>query len=117
MGNTNSKNYRTMSLIKFRTNPTHTNSFDSLFNDFFEGEFFPRSFGHKGTMPAANIKETENGFHVELAVPGMEKKDFNIEINEDLLTIRSEKKNEKEEKGDKYTKREFNYASFVRSSG
>lgn len=105
-----------MSLIKFRTNPTQATSFDSFFNDFFEGEFFPKSMNYKnGSLPAANIRETETGFHVELAAPGMKKKDFNIELNDDLLTIRTEKKEEKEEKDGKYTKREFNYSSFVRS--
>jgi len=112
----NNPNLKIMSLIKFRTNPAQTTSFDSFFNDFFEGEFFPKSLNYKGgSLPAANIRETETGFHVELAAPGMKKKDFNIELNEDLLTIRTEKKEENEEKDGKYTKREFNYSSFVRS--
>jgi len=105
-----------MSLIKFRTNPAQAANFDSFFNDFFEGEFFPKSLNSKGgSLPAANIRETEKGFHVELAAPGMKKKDFNVELNDDLLTIRTEKQDEKEEKDGKYTKREFNYSSFVRS--
>lgn len=105
-----------MSLIKFKTHDSSVNPFDTLFNDFFEGEFLPgrrnRAFG---SMPAANIKETEKSFHVELASPGMNKEDFKIEVDEDLLTIRSEKESEKEENTTRYTKREFNYTSFVRS--
>jgi len=105
-----------MSLIKFRTSDSSVNPFDTLFNDFFEGEFLPgrrnRAFG---SMPAANIKETDKSYHVELASPGMNKEDFKIEVDEDLLTIRSEKESEKEETSSRYTKREFNFTSFVRS--
>jgi len=105
-----------MSLIKVRTNDSAANPFENLFNDFFEGEFLPqrknRSFG---SMPAANVKETEKAYHVELASPGMKKEDFKIELDEDLLTIRSEKEVQKEEKDTRFTKREFNYTSFVRS--
>lgn len=105
-----------MSLIKLKTNDSSVNPFDTIFNDFFEGEFLPgrrnRSFG---SMPAANIKETEKNYHIELASPGMNKEDFKIEVDEDLLTIRSEKESDKEENSSRYTKREFNYTSFVRS--
>lgn len=105
-----------MSLIKFKSHPTQNHSFNSFFNDFFEGEFIPKNTGFKnGSVPAANIKETNDGFYVELAAPGMDKGDFNIELNEDLLSIRSEKSSSKDEETSKYTKKEFSYASFVRS--
>jgi HSP20 family protein len=105
-----------MSLVKFNTRPRFRTGFDDLFNDFFEGEFFPKTIASKmGTVPSANIIESKNGFKVELAAPGMSKEDFHVEIDDDLLSIRSEKKDEKEETGDRYTKREFNYSSFVRS--
>ena len=105
-----------MSLIKFRTNDPVLSPFENVFNDFFEGEFLPsRRNRNFGSLPAANIKETEGSFLVELASPGMTKEDFKIELDEDLLTIRSEKETEKEEKDTRYTKREFNFTSFVRS--
>lgn len=105
-----------MSLIKLRTNDPVISPFENMFNDFFEGEFLPnRRNRNSGSMPAANIKETEKSFLVELASPGMTKEDFKIELDEDLLTIRSERETEKEEKEIRYTKREFNYTSFVRS--
>lgn len=106
-----------MSLVKVRTNDaTQANPFQNLFNDFFEGEFLPgRPVMRSGSTPAANIQETEKAYHIELASPGMTKKDFKIEVDEDLLTIRSEKESKKEEEGTRYTKREFNYTSFVRS--
>lgn len=103
-----------MSLIKFNSakNPY---GLDTFFNDFFEGEFFPNDRTNSGSLPAANIRETDTAFHVELAAPGMKKDDFKIELSDDLLSIRTEKKSETEEKDGKYTKREFNYTSFVRS--
>lgn len=107
-----------MSLIKVKSNDpmAAANPFQNLFNDFFEGEFLPsRPSMRSGSTPAANIQETENAYHVELASPGMSKDDFKIEVDEDLLTIRSEKETEKEEEGTRFTKREFNYTSFVRS--
>jgi HSP20 family protein len=53
---------------------------------------------------------------VEMAAPGMKKDDFQIELDNNVLTIRSESKNEKEEKdGEIYTRREFSYRSFQRS--
>jgi len=104
-----------MSLIKFSPNSPLMRPLDSFFNDFFEGEFFPARSMQNASVPAANIKETEKAYHVELAAPGMRKDDFKVELNDDLLSIRAEHKEEKEEKQERYTKREFNYTSFVRS--
>jgi HSP20 family protein len=68
------------------------------------------------TLPAVNIKETEDHFTVEVAAPGMKKEDFSIELDNNLLTISSEKTDEREQKdGERYTKREFSYQSFQRS--
>jgi len=66
-------------------------------------------------MPAVNIREDEKNYNLELAVPGMEKKDLKIDINEDVLTISSETKNETEENKDGYKRKEFSYSSFCRS--
>lgn len=104
-----------MSLVKFQNHTPRWGTLDNFFNDFFEGEFNPRSIARTSSVPAANVKETENGFHVELAAPGMTKEDFKIELNEDLLSIRTDKSEKKEETKDRFTKREFNYTSFVRS--
>lgn len=106
-----------MSLIKFNSSRPVTDPFNAIFNDFFEGEFFPRKANgyRNGSVPAVNVKETEKAFQVELAAPGMKKDDFKIEIDENLLTIRTEQKEEKSEENERFTKREFNYTSFVRS--
>jgi len=66
-------------------------------------------------MPAVNIREDEKNFVLDLAVPGMDKKDLKIDIQEDVLTISSEIQNETNEERDGYKKKEFNYSSFCRS--
>ena len=68
------------------------------------------------TIPAVNIKETANAFEVEMAAPGMTKKDFKIELDSNVLTITSEKNMEQEQKdGERYSRKEFAYQSFQRT--
>ena len=68
------------------------------------------------TIPAVNTMETETSYQLELAIPGLKKEDFKIDLDHNILTISSEKKVEKEEKeGEKVTRREFSYSSFQRS--
>ncbi|MDP4223453.1 MAG: Hsp20/alpha crystallin family protein [Bacteroidota bacterium] len=81
----------------------------------FDDDFFPVFDGRSTSMPAVNIREDEKNFTLDLAVPGMEKKDLKIDIQEDLLTVASESKNEKEESKDGYRRKEFSYSSFCRS--
>lgn len=93
----------------------------SFFDDFLGrdlSDWLTNSFPYSGgSVPAANIKETDKEFIVELAAPGMDKKDFNIELENNLLTISTEKKDEIEEKdaNGNYFRKEFNYHSFQRS--
>lgn len=103
-----------MSLVKF------SNQTPSLFDRFLENDMFDwsnRNFSNTNTtLPAVNIKEDKDGYEVEMSAPGFEKNDFNIELNNGLLTISSEKKIENEIKeGQQYTRREFSYQSFSRS--
>jgi HSP20 family protein len=67
------------------------------------------------SLPAVNVKETNDEFVIELAAPGMEKKDFKINFKNNVITISSEREDKKEEKKDNYTRREFSYQSFQRS--
>ncbi len=68
------------------------------------------------TIPAVNIKETAENYEVEVAAPGMSKKDFKIELDGNALTISSERSNQREEKEDeRYSRREFSYQSFQRT--
>ncbi len=103
-----------MSLVKF------SNQMPSVFDRFFENDMFDwsnRNFSNTNTtLPAVNIKEDDDGFEVEMSAPGLDKKDFNIELNNSVLTISSEKEVENETKeGQQFTRREFSYQSFSRS--
>ena len=102
-----------MSVVKF--NPLFP-SFSGLLDDFFNRDFFDKKKNHF-TLPAANIKEVDDSFHLELAAPGFKKSDFKIELENDVLSISSgrEEKSEKKDKKGNYTRREFAYHSFSRS--
>ncbi len=88
----------------------------NLLDDIFSEDFVTptRSFRREST-PAVNVKEDDKAFNIEMAVPGFEKKDIKIEVEEDVLNISSELKEEKKEEKDNFTRREFNYSSFKRS--
>jgi HSP20 family protein len=91
----------------------------SIWNNFFNTDLFnwDNNLVDSGnSIPAVNIKEKPDSFSVEMAAPGMDKKDFKIEIDGSALTISSEKQNEKEEKdGENYNRKEFSYQSFYRT--
>lgn len=106
----NQKKYIVMSLIK-----RNDVLFPSLMNEIFKPDWFGGMENFNGSVPAVNIRESEDRFDLELSVPGRAKEDFNIEIDDNLLTISSEVKSEKESKEENYTRREFGYSSFKRS--
>ena len=101
-----------MSIVRW--NPMVAPTFRSLVEDFFGDSDF-LNFKDKNFVPAVNIKEMEGEFEVELAVPGMTKDDIKVEVLDGVMTISAEKKEEKEEKTKKYTRREFSYNQFSRS--
>lgn len=86
----------------------------SLMNDFFKPDWFG-GMDTFNNVPAVNIKENEKDFMLELAIPGFKKEDFNIEVDNDVLTISSEVKKDNEVKEDNYTRREFSVSSFKRA--
>ena len=68
------------------------------------------------TLPAVNVKESDESFEIEVAAPGMNKEDFTVNLENNVLTISSEKREEKKhEENGRYTRREFSYQSFQRS--
>jgi len=85
------------------------------FQDFFNEDFFPSLNRASTNLPAVNIREDDKAFYLELAVPGMGKKDLRIEVKDDVLTISSEHKEEKNDEQDGYRRKEFSYSSFCRS--
>jgi HSP20 family protein len=89
-----------------------------FFNDFFEADdFFKRSGGEmmRFKFPAVNIAENETNFLIDLAVPGFKKEDFVIKVEDDVMTIMAEKKDEQEEKEKNYSRKEYTHESFIRS--
>ncbi len=104
-----------MSLIRF------SNRMPRLFDHFFDNDLIDwsnRNFSETNTtLPAVNVKEKEDGFEIEMSAPGLKKEDFNVELNNSLLTISCAKKEEDETKDNdgRYTRREFSYQQFSRS--
>jgi len=94
-------------------------AWSKLFNDFFDKDIFDYSNRHfsntNTTLPAVNIKESDQGYVVEMAVPGMEKADFKLNLENNMLCIASEKESESEKTEDNYSRKEFSYQSFSRS--
>jgi len=89
---------------------------NSFLTDFFDGDkFFDSDWLRNKSLPAVNVKETDKNFEIELAAPGLAKKDFKVTAENGILTISSEKQEEKEQKEKDYTRREFSYNSFSRS--
>jgi len=93
-------------------------SWSNLLEDIFQRDLpsvFTSNFNNGYTLPKVNIQETPDDFIVEMAVPGLKKSDFNIDIDNQVLSISTEKKEENEHKEENYTRREFGYASFKRT--
>jgi len=100
------------------------NFFPALSRFWDDDDFFNRGMMNWGTsnfsdttLPAVNIKDTENSYEVEMAAPGMKKEDFKIELDNNVLTISSEKSEEYQDGNEKerYSRKEFSYQSFQRS--
>jgi HSP20 family protein len=104
-----------MSLMKRSQNIPSFSRF--LDDDFFNRDWGMSNFSDSGTLPAVNIKETKEDFEVEMAAPGMNKEDFKVELDGNMLTISSEKSEEHEEnkEDERFSRREFSYQSFQRS--
>jgi HSP20 family protein len=107
-----------MKIIK--SNGNLMNNFPSLFDDFLNRDFFNwglTNYSDTNTsIPSVNIKETSDSYEVEVAAPGMSKKDFKVQLDGNVLTISSEKTLEQEENNDvRYSSREFSYQSFSRT--
>lgn len=96
------------------------NPFSGFFDDIFTRDLLDWNSSHFSntgtTLPAVNIKETSEAFEVQMAAPGMNKDDFKVELDNNLLTISSEKQQENEvNESESFNRREFSYQSFQRS--
>ena len=108
-----------MTLVKYNPfKPYRPIAVNSLIDDFF-GRSLSDYLGAEFTSqtPSVNIVEKETAYDIEVAAPGLAKEDFNIEIDNDALTISASRENSttEENKEGKYTRREFNYSAFKRS--
>jgi HSP20 family protein len=104
-----------MSIVKFNHHPVQK-SFGNLFDEFFnELPVATREWNSNWSFPPVNIHETPDAYHIELSVPGRSKEDFNVNIDNGLLTISFEKKEETKNEDYKTVRREFSFRSFKRS--
>ena|SRR5688500_13305382 len=94
-------------------------SMPSLLTDLLDVDRFfgnqPLFRGERNKMPAVNIKEKDNHYEIDIAAPGMKKEEFKVEMDNNILTISAEHKQEKKEEKENYTRREFSYETFSRS--
>ena len=100
--------YSPLSLLRHEMN--------TLFDNFFRGfetEPFAARFG--SFTPTVDVKESEKDFKISAELPGMDEKDIDVSITRDSLTVRGEKKEEKEDKGKNYYRMERSYGSFSRT--
>src|ERR1700750_1487216 len=106
-----------MTLVKFNSDKRNNGSLMPGFNDVFDSIFNDTFFADRmiSRVPAVNISESENIFHVELAAPGLKKEDFKLNLERNQLTISVEQNSEQKDEQKSYNKREFSYSSFVRS--
>ncbi len=73
--------------------------FRSMLSDFFKtNDFFEDGFGNKDWIPAVNVSESDKSYELDVAVPGMKKDDFKVKVENGMITISAERKEEKEEK-------------------
>jgi HSP20 family protein len=82
---------------------------DNIFSDI--GDIFET----EQSNPSVNVSETDNNFHIDVALPGLDKSKIDISLEDGLLTISSKKETESKEEGKDYMRKEFSYSSFTRS--
>jgi HSP20 family protein len=99
-----------MTLIKWH----NRNPLSDMVNNFFDNDLSD-FFGKRVCDPAANILENPDSFVLDIAVPGLKKDDFKINLDNSILTISVEMEDQKSEEGKNYTRKEFYYGSFSRS--
>jgi len=92
----------------------HRRYVPAYWDDFFNDSFF-NGMARFNRTPSVNIIEDEMEYRIEMAVPGMSRDDFRIDLEDDILTISSGQREEKEEKEHMYMRREFSFGTFKRS--
>ena len=103
-----------MTQLKFINRPV-ARQFDNFFNDFFTPSAWSNPSADVNSIPAANVHETPAAYVLEIKAPGRNKEDFKVNLENDLLTVSYEKKEENTTEGQKTIRREFHYNGFKRS--
>ena len=98
-----------MRIVKYNNN----NVFPSLMNEFLNDDLRMNFFNRRHSVPSVNSVENNDSFEIDLAVPGMKKDDFTIELNDKILVISSD--NSDYDQNERTRLNEFNYSSFQRS--
>ena len=93
----------------------HSNYLPTLVSDFWGEDVFPGFEQNWSLCPAVNIIEGDQEFKVEVAAPGLDKEDFKVHVEKNILEISAEKKNEKVVENSKYLRKEFSYRDFKRT--
>jgi HSP20 family protein len=107
-----------MTQVKFSRNP-----FETTFNGFVDNLIseMPVLFKNSNNqaqwkaVAPVNIRETEKNYSIEVAAPGFDKADFKVSLDQNILTISAEKKDEVKNEGEKEIRKEYSYRSFKRS--
>jgi HSP20 family protein len=106
-----------MSIVKYnsRLNAFAPTSFSNIIDSFFTDNIARTGGSTYGFVPKVDVIEEDKSFEIHLAVPGMNKEDFKIDLNDNYLTISGERKFSKEKKENLYRSFETQYGSFSRS--
>ena len=103
-----------MTLVKWNPSRNLLNWGDNLFEDFFNSDRF-LTFNREGWYPAVDITEDDNGYHVQMELPGMEKDNVKISFQDNVLHISGEKKYENKEEKKNYHHYERRFGKFERA--
>lgn len=103
-------------MLTVKRRPNGIPALGNVFEDFFNTAF-PEKFMNERSVftPSVNIAENEKAYSLEFAVPGFEKKDFNIEIEKEFIKISGKKEISAEVKEKNFTRKEFSFGSFERT--
>ena len=108
------KNGSSANQNRFQDFPTWSSWIDTMFSNELPA-LMMSNFNTGMTLPKVNIRETTDAYFVDMAVPGMNKEDFLVDLDDSILSISSEKTQEHQESKDNFTRREYGYASFKRT--
>lgn len=107
-----------MTLTKYNTADYRPTTFRSLVDQFFNDDFHggaTSAFSSSADLPSVDIAEMDKAFEIELHAPGMKKADFNIDLNENQITVSGERKQADDKAGKTYHTRRSYYGSFSKT--